>query len=115
MDGNDRRRKAGKALGVGTSIYAIGFVILWCCIAASMGAWFMLIFGIPMLIFMIVRLVMILRKEKEVPQDRWQNAASGPDVPLGGKSSEKNGFCPYCGRALEGDFAFCPHCGRRQA
>ena len=108
----EKRRKAGKAMGIGVSIYSIVFMVVWCGIAAAMGAWFMLIFGLPMLGFLIFRLAFMLKKSK-APQQKepWEQ----PDRPQSTyeTATRKDGFCPYCGRTLEEDFSFCPACGRR--
>lgn len=102
-------RKAGKFLGIGGSIYGIVFMVVWCVIAAGMGAWFMLIFGVPMLIFMVVRTVVIVRKSKEKPKEPWDL----PPEDSAGRKGNGEGFCPYCGRRTEDGFEYCPKCGRR--
>ncbi len=110
-DSRSRRRKAGRVVGIGSSIYGIVFLIIWCTIAAGMGAWFMLIFGIPVLGLMIFRLFYLLCKTKEPPKEPWEQ----PDRENRSQPrSAGNGFCPHCGRALDENFTFCPHCGRRQ-
>lgn len=106
----DKERKTGKAMGIGTSIFALVFIVIWCITAAGMGAWFMLIFGLPMLGFMIFRLAVILRNTKETPKEPWEQ----PEQPRSDSyrtSTQK--FCPYCSKELETDFVFCPICGRR--
>ena len=60
----EKERKAGRAMGIGSCIYGIVFAIAWNVIAASMGAGFMLIFGIPFLGLMVFRLVMCLKAVK---------------------------------------------------
>ena len=108
----NKERKAGKALGIGGSIYAIVFMVVWCGIAAAMGAWFMLIFGIPMLGFMIFRLAVMIQKSKEKPKDPWEQAYQ-PRQSCPSDPDREDGFCPYCGEKVEGQFTFCPKCGRR--
>ena len=111
----EKERKAGKAMTIGTSVYGLVFSIAWCCIAAAMGAYFMLVFGIPFAVFMGYRLFVLLqytKEDKKPPRkevDPW-------DRPAGEISSQTtaNGFCPYCGRAVEAAFEYCPTCGRKQ-
>ena len=109
----DRERKAGKAIGIAGSIYAIVFIIIWCAIAIGMGAWFMLIFGLPMLGFVIFRLVVMLQKSKQKPRDPWEQTTQTQEPWTAPQRSENGKFCPYCGKELSEDFAFCPKCGRR--
>ncbi len=103
----ERDRRPGKALGIGSCIYGIVFTLVWCAIAAGMGAWFMLIFGVPMLGFMVFRLVMLLRREKKPPQTPPVTGTAG--------AGKTPGRCPYCGNELGEGFDFCPKCGRRQS
>ncbi len=105
----ERDRRAGKALGVGGCIYGIVFLVVWCAIAIGMGAWFMLIFGIPMLGFMIFRLVVLLRMGKKPPQEPREKPPVSATA-----AADRTDICSYCGNQLEEGFAFCPKCGRRQ-
>ena len=52
----ESERKAGKSMAIGGSVFGIVFILIWCITAASMGAGIMLLFGLPMLGFMIFRL-----------------------------------------------------------
>ena len=70
----EKERKAGKAVGIGGSIYGIVFMLIWCGLAAAMGAWFMLIFGLPMLGFMIFRTVAMVKKSNaEKQKEPWEH------------------------------------------
>ena len=110
----EKEKKAGKAMTIGSSIYGLVFSIAWCCIAAAMGAGIMLVFGIPFVIFMIYRLFVLIQYTKEDSKptqkevDPWDRPAESSTAAAG------SGFCPYCGRAVEADFAYCPSCGRKQ-
>ena len=111
----EKEKKAGKAMSVGMSIFGLVFAIFWCIIAASMGAGFMLIFGIPFVGMMGYRLYVISQYAKEDKQDApvketdpWDRPAPQNAPPSGGK------FCPYCGGSIQEAFEFCPKCGRRQ-
>jgi hypothetical protein len=110
----DKERKAGRAIGIGSSIYGIVFVIIWCALAAGSGAWFMLIFGVPMLGFMIYRLVMILKQTKKT-EDPWDRPQEPPRYTTctAEPRSSTAGYCPYCGGEVTGSFAYCPACGRK--
>ena len=110
----DKERKAAKAFGMGASIYGIVFMVIWCGIAAASGGWFMLIFGIPMLGFMIYRTVVMAkmsRKPKE--KDPWEQPDRQYSYTQPQGQTAQNGFCPYCGRESQSDYVFCPKCGRR--
>jgi len=61
----ESERTAGKTMAIGGCVFAIVFILFWCAAAASMGAGIMLIFGLPMLGFMVFRLGVLLRKAKE--------------------------------------------------
>ena len=109
----EKERKAGKAMTIGTSIFGIVFLIIWTLIAPS----FMKLFGLAGLAMMIYRLyVMIqLSNEDKKPNsqteiDPWDRPAIS-DTPQ--HSTDPNGFCPYCGSAVQSEFQFCPKCGRR--
>lgn len=109
----EKERKAAKNMGIAVSIFALVFSIFWCLFALSMGAGFMLIFGIPFVGLTAYRLGVMLKlsREKETgvapkkevdPWDQPQNA-----------SQADGDFCPYCGFRLQSGFEFCPKCGRR--
>ena len=106
----EKERKAGKAWHTGVSAVALIFGIFWCITAASMGAWFMLIFGIPFVGLLAYRLVMVAKYGDEKPnqpsrqeEDPWERQ----------EKTDSNGFCPYCGSAVEESFEYCPKCGRK--
>lgn len=110
MDQESRRRAEG-AYSVAWSVFALIFAVVWCCIAAAMGAWFMLLFGVPLTGIMGWRLAMCIKMNRgEKPREPWEQAAppSFTEAP-----PRAEGICPYCGRRTEGDFKFCPRCGRR--
>ena len=106
----DKERKAGKTFPLGMSFVALIFGIFWCLVALSMGAWFVLIFGIPFVGLLAYRLVMVAKHGKDSPgqstlqnQDPWEEQTR----------SANNGWCPYCGSSVEESFAYCPKCGRK--
>ena len=110
----EKERRAGKVVGIGSSVYAVIFALVWNVLAAAMGAYFMLIFGLPFLGFMIFRLVVLLKKSKPKSQDPWEQAeAPRSYTSYTPERSAGNGFCPYCGGEVKPEFAFCPKCGRR--
>lgn len=111
----EKERKAAKNMGIAGSIFVVIFGIGWCLIALSMGAGFMLIFGIPFVGFAAYRLGVMLKLSKEeaagtAPKkevDPWDRPQDPPASQAGGD------FCPYCGFRLQSGFEFCPKCGRR--
>ena len=112
----DKERKAGKAMGIGASIYAVIFAVAWNVIAAASGGGFMLIFGLPFLGFMIFRLVILLKKSKaEKPADPWEQTQQPRSYTVNPEPQRRSedGFCPYCGEEVKAGFTFCPKCSRR--
>ncbi len=111
----EKERKAGKNLTIAGCIYGLLFSIVWCILAAAMGAWFMLIFGIPFACLMGYRLVMCLKlakgEKEHPPADPWDRPSGQQSHPSTQDSG--SGYCPYCGSAVQTDFEFCPKCGRR--
>ena len=114
----EKERKAGKAMTLGSCIFGLVFSIFWCIAAASMGAGFMLIFGIPFVGMMIYRLYVISqyaredgKKAPETEADPWDRPAAPRQESSAGSEGQ---FCPYCGSGIQEGFAFCPKCGRRQ-
>lgn len=106
----DKERKAGKAYHMGSSVFGLIFAVFWCIAACAMGAWFMLIFGIPFVGMMAFRLVMISRHGEDAPE-RPPRQEAEPWEPR--RRPAENGFCPYCGSAVEENFEYCPKCGRK--
>lgn len=109
--------KTNRKLGIMSRLAGAGFGLLfsifWCIMAWSIGAGFMVIFGIPFIgvtLFQFVMCIRIILKEKkqEEKPDPWEHDQSQVYT-----ASSGNGFCPYCGSPVEGGFAFCPKCGRR--
>lgn len=139
----------GAFAGFGVALFGI----VWCIVAASMGAWFMLPFGI---IFIVMAVggaaynahnatsedrysVIDIVDEDEEPdplnekygrkttvESKRTTSAEGTRTILEeitGVASEETekansdksdtNFCPYCGRAVEGDYEFCPKCGKK--
>ena len=114
----DKERKIAGSYSIGISIFGLVFAIFWCCAAASMGAWFMLIFGIPfvgMMIFRLVTSIKMMQKGKgKSSADPWDRPAAEQTLSKSDAfDSSTNGYCPYCGSAVHETFQFCPKCGRR--
>lgn len=113
----ETERKAGKAYHLGSSLFGILFAVAWCMIAASMGAWPMLLFGIPFVGLMVFRTVMGVKhmdaektRQSQAEQEPWNR----PEESQRPAVEAKNGFCPYCGSSLEESYVFCPYCGRKR-
>jgi len=110
----EKEKKAGKAMTLGSCIFGLVFSIFWCLIAVSMGAGFMLIFGIPFVGMMAYRLYVLLQLSKEDPKQETQKEVDPWERPAQQDRPAGNRFCPYCGGALEENFVYCPKCGRKQ-
>lgn len=111
----ENRRKAEKNYGIGTSVAVIAFGLFWCIMAASIGAGFMVPFGLLFVGIAIYRLVMMLKvsKDEERPREPW-DTANRPNTGTGPRGNGTSGnFCPYCGGKTEEKFTYCPNCGRR--
>ena len=112
----EKEKNAGKKMTIGSAVFGLVFSIFWCIMAVSMGAWFMLFFGVPFVGMMVYRLYVLcqLAKEDRKPekeQEPWER----PEIPQQPRQEKSagNGFCPYCGGSVEAGFTFCPKCGRR--
>lgn len=109
----DSERKAGKAMGIGMSVFALVFGIVWCITVISMGAGFMAIFGLLFVGIAAYRLAVMLKLAKSEGREKepWER----PQAPTGTAQTSGTNckHCPYCGENVESRFAFCPICGRR--
>ena len=104
-----------------SSIFVAVFGIFWCIVAGSMGAWFMIPFG---LIFTGIAVYQaVYHHHNATSENRYSvadivDSEEEPD-PFNEKYGRKNGeekgaaFCPYCGKPVTEDFEFCPKCGKK--
>ena len=106
----ETERKAGKAYGIGVSVFILIFGIIWCVLVAASGVGFMLLFGLAFVGFAAYRLVMMLKlsKAEKKDQDPWDRPSHTPPRTAAGFR-----HCPYCGENVEEKFVFCPIYGRR--
>ncbi len=116
----DKERKAGAAYSIAMNVFVMIFGIFWCIMAASMGAGFMLIFGIPFVGMAAYRLVMCVKlakneqeKKSTDPWDRPAGQQSYQNQPPHQNPASGSGYCPYCGASTSAGFQFCPTCGRK--
>ena len=99
---------------MGFAVFGLVFAIFWCLVALSMGAGFMLIFGLPFVGFMAFRLgVMAKHGEEGQKQPPRQTEDPWDQQEFPQRETQNNGFCPYCGSAVEETFEYCPKCGRK--
>lgn len=115
----DKEKKAGKAMTLAGSIYGVVFSIVWCILAARMGVWLFVLFGLFIVGISIYRLyvcIQLTKEDKSKPQhkeiDPWDRPAI-PETPRQDDAPSGSGFCPYCGGSVQETFEFCPKCGRR--
>ena len=111
--------------GIASAASAL-FGVFWTIIAGSMGAWFMIPFG---LIFVGLGVANAIYDFKNATgENRYSSfdivdGAKEPDplnerfgAPLQANNPENtilpSVFCPYCGAPAEGDFRFCNRCGK---
>lgn len=113
------------------SIFAAIFGVFWCIIAGSMGASFMIPFGILFVGFAIYQAVYHGHNATSderysvfdiVDSDEEEDPLNVKHKPKENKEiEEENGtfseidvaYCPYCGRQVDGDFEYCPKCGKK--
>lgn len=99
--------------------------VIWTISAASMGApIFFTLFGVIFVIIAIVQAV--YNFTNATSKNRYSefditdgdeepdplNARFDAPQPSALPTSESGGFCPYCGAAMQSDFAFCRKCGK---
>ena len=113
MNQRDKERKAGKVMAIGMTVFALLFMVVWCALAISGGAWFMCLFAIPMFGILGFRLYAILKtgKRDQKPREPWEQPPETHTSYTSGTS--ENGFCPFCGSPVQEGFSFGPKCGRR--
>lgn len=113
------------------SIAAALFGVFWCILAASIGAGFMVPFGLIFIGMAIYSAV--YHNHNATSEDRYSlidivDEDEEPD-PLNEKYGRKSAdrkkdtnenipgtsvaYCPYCGKTVDGDFDFCPKCGKK--
>lgn len=95
------------------------FGVFWTILTIAMGAWFMAPFGLIFIGISVAHAVYNFKNAKS------KNRFSEFDVvdsreeadpwdaqyhPQG--TQQTDGYCPYCGAGIEGDFVYCPHCGK---
>ncbi len=117
-------------MGAVGSGFAVVFGVFWCILAAAMGAWFMIPFGLIFIGFAAYSglynahnataedrysIVDIVDSEEE---DDPYNVKYGRRLDVIENAAEadfdeERGFCPYCGKTVEGDYEFCPKCGKK--
>ncbi len=106
------------------AVCAAIFGVFWCIIAASMGAFFMIPFGIIFIVICIANAVyshknatgknrysefdIVDENEEEDPLNARYGEKHEASTHTGGKN-----FCPYCGTKAEPGHKFCGNCGKR--
>ena len=110
------------------SIAAAAFGVFWCIMAASMGAVFMVPFGI---VFIGVALynavnsyhnvtsedrysiIDIVEEDEETdPLNQKYGRAHSKNIETDSKPGTSVEYCPYCGTKVDSNFDFCPKCGK---
>ena len=115
----EKERKVAGGYRIGVNVFGLVFSIFWCIMAASMGAWFMLIFGIPfvgMMGFHLAMSIKMMNAEKNKTKEPWEGGQSYTSTytpPVSQPTGQRGSFCPYCGGAVEETFEYCPKCGRK--
>lgn len=114
-------------LNMAGSIFAALFGVFWCVMAASIGAGFMVPFGIVFVGYAVYVAVYNYRnvtgenryslydivdehEEKDPLNEKYGRKAARADAD---KKASGILFCPYCGFSVDPGFDFCPKCGKR--
>ncbi len=111
----------GGIIGIAVALFGV----FWIVMAATMGAWFMIPFG---LIFVAIAIVNTIYNFKNATgKNRYSeyditDSDEEPDPwneKFGNISEEQKAqpqtalkYCPYCGEKAEKDYKFCSSCGR---
>ena len=119
------------AMGGFASVIAGIVGIFWTVLAVSMGAPFPFpLFGVLFILLAVVQAVYQFRNAAgknrnsivditdadEEPDPLNLRFGSSDPAPTGSAKPAAGApprFCPYCGQALEEDFAYCPSCGKK--
>ena len=116
----------GAIMGVGVSLFGV----FWCVLAAAMGAWFMIPFGLIFIGMAVASTVMNYRnatgknrystfditEDGEEPDPLEQRFGSRRERDEWDETAQPRRaagrFCPYCGAKQRQDFRYCSSCGR---
>ena len=127
-----RRGKGPSAQSGALSVVLAVFGVVWTVFTLRMGAGFLALFGVFFVVFAVMQAVYHLSNAAGKRRDplyeivdteeaREENAAQGkppapaapsPIAPPVAKAGMGR-YCPYCGEAVQADFAFCAGCGRK--
>ena len=122
-------RGPSKMSAVGSAFAAAGGVF-WCIVAASIGCYIMIPFGVLFIGFVLYNLgynyhnatsedrysVVDIVDEDEEPDplnEKYSRAKDIEELNKDDASGTKASFCPYCGEPVNGTFDFCPKCGKK--
>ena len=112
------------------SIFSAAFGVVWCIMAASIGAFVMIPFGLLFIGFSIYSatyhhhnatsedrysLIDIVDAEEESdPLNELYGRQRKPEPASLPRDAAEGGalYCPYCGSLAQDDFEFCPKCGK---
>lgn len=111
-----------------SSIGAALFGVFWCIIAASIGAVFMIPFGLIFIGIAVYNawysyhnataedrfsVIDIVDEVEEVDPLNEKYGKKREEVSVMENNGTSAEYCPYCGKELSSDFEFCPKCGKK--
>lgn len=119
-----RRGKGPSAMGGAMSVLVALFGVVWTILTLRMGAGFMALFGVFFVVFAVMQAVYQFANASGKRRDSLYEIvdeeeekkppAEAPKVlPPSPAKAGVGRYCPYCGEAVQADFAFCSGCGRK--
>ena len=93
------------------SICVALFGVFWCILAFSMGAVFMVPFGIIFVVLAIGQA--IYSYHNATSEDRYSIVDIVDEDEESDPLNIEKKYCPYCGTKVNNDYEYCPKCGKK--
>ena len=87
------------------------FGVFWCVVVSSMGAYFMLPFGIIFVVIAIGQAV--YSYHNATSEDRHSIVDIVDEDEESDPLNIEKKYCPYCGTKVNNDYEYCPKCGKK--
>ena len=93
------------------SICVALFGVFWCILAFSMGAVFMVPFGIIFVVLAIGQA--IYSYNNATSEERYSIVDIVDEYEEKDPLNIEKKYCPYCGHRINSDYEYCPKCGKK--